>query len=61
MLRDGRLGERDEAEAPDELMALRVNDQPDAGVDIISDGEFRRQRLVFELHDALEGLERLAP
>jgi 5-methyltetrahydropteroyltriglutamate--homocysteine methyltransferase len=47
------------AELLDDAITICVNDQLDAGIDILSDGEFRRQRFVFELFDALEGLERL--
>jgi hypothetical protein len=61
MLRDGRFGERDEAELFDDLISLCVSDQLDADVDIISDGEFRRQRSVLELYGAPEELERHAP
>jgi 5-methyltetrahydropteroyltriglutamate--homocysteine methyltransferase len=61
MLRGGELGEEDAAELFDDLIALCVNEQLEAGIDILCDGEFRRQRFVFELYEALSGLERLAP
>jgi 5-methyltetrahydropteroyltriglutamate--homocysteine methyltransferase len=61
MLRNGELGEQEVAELFDDAVAICVKDQLEAGIDILSDGEFRRQRFVFELFDAIEGLERLAP
>ena len=53
------MGEQEVNELLDDAITVCVNDQLDAGIDILSDGEFRRQRFVFELFDALEGLERL--
>ena len=38
-----------------------VNDQLEAGLDVISDGELRRQRFVYEMYDRLEGIERTVP
>ena len=61
MLRDGELGERDIEELFDDALAICIGDQLEAGVDILTDGELRRQRFVFELYDALEGLERVKP
>lgn len=61
MLRDGELGEQEVAEVFDDVVAICVADQLEAGIDILTDGEFRRQRFVFELYDRLEGLERHPP
>ncbi len=61
MLRRGELGERDIEELFDDALAICIGDQLDAGVDILTDGELRRQRFVFELYDAIEGLERVEP
>ena len=61
MLRKGELGERDIEELFDDALAVCIGDQLEAGVDILTDGELRRQRFVFELYDALVGLERVPP
>ena len=34
---------------------------PVAGIDILTDGELRRQRFVYEMFDCVAGLERVAP
>jgi 5-methyltetrahydropteroyltriglutamate--homocysteine methyltransferase len=59
LAREGQMGDQEVNELLDDAVTVCVNDQLDAGIDILSDGEFRRQRFVFELFDALEGLERL--
>jgi 5-methyltetrahydropteroyltriglutamate--homocysteine methyltransferase len=59
LVREGQMGDQEVNELLDDAITICVNDQLDAGIDILSDGEFRRQRFVFELFDALEGLERL--
>jgi 5-methyltetrahydropteroyltriglutamate--homocysteine methyltransferase len=59
LMREGQMGDQEVSELFDDAVTICVNDQMEAGVDILSDGEFRRQRFVFELFDALEGLERL--
>ena len=61
MLRKGELGERDIEELFEDALAVCIGDQLDAGVDILTDGELRRQRFVFELYDLLVGLERVQP
>ena len=61
LLRRGELGERDVEELFDDALAICIADQLNAGVDILTDGELRRQRFVFELYDALEGLVRDEP
>ena len=48
MLRRGELGERDIEELFEDALTVCIGDQLDAGVDILSDGELRRQRFVFE-------------
>lgn len=60
-LRRGELGERDIEELFDDALTVCIADQLEAGVDILSDGELRRQRFVFELYRDIEGLEREAP
>jgi hypothetical protein len=37
---------------------LAIADQVEAGIDIISDGELRRQRFVYEMYDRISGIER---
>ena len=61
LLRRGELGERDIEELFDDALVICIADQIEAGVDILSDGELRRQRFVFELYESIEGLKRLEP
>jgi 5-methyltetrahydropteroyltriglutamate--homocysteine methyltransferase len=61
MARKGELGPHDVDELFDDAIQVVVNDQLDAGVDILTDGELRRQRFVYEMFDRLEGLERVNP
>ena len=61
MLSRGELGERDIEELFEDALTVCIGDQLDAGVDILTDGELRRQRFVFELYDAIEGLRRVEP
>ena len=58
-LRDGNLGPVDVEEAFDDATRLAIRDQVEAGIDVVSDGELRRMRFVFELYDRLDGLRRL--
>ena len=57
----GRVGEADIEEAFDDATRTAVADQIEAGIDVISDGELRRMRFVYEMYDRLTGLERIAP
>ena len=61
MARKGELGPQDVDELFDDAIQVVVHDQIDAGVDILTDGELRRQRFVYEMFDRLEGLERVNP
>lgn len=61
MIRDGAFGADDIAELFDDATRIVVADQIDAGVDILTDGELRRQRFVFEMFDRIEGLTRQTP
>ncbi len=61
MIRDDRFGADDIAEMFDDATRFVVADQIDAGVDIFTDGELRRQRFVFEMFDRIEGLDRTTP
>jgi len=58
-MRDEAVGEDDRDELFGDALRLAVGDQIEAGLDILSDGEVRRQRFVFEMHDRLTGLRRL--
>jgi len=60
-IRDGVMGGADIEEMFDDATRLAVADQIEAGIDIISDGELRRQRFVYEMYDRLSGLKRVAP
>lgn len=60
-IRDGSAGSDDIEEAFDDATRVVVADQIDAGVDILSDGELRRQRFVYEMYDRLRGIERVPP
>ena len=60
-MRDGQIGPDDLREALDDATRIAVLDQIEAGIDILSDGELRRQRFVYEMFDCVEGLERIAP
>lgn len=58
-IRDGRAGDEDIGEAFDDATRVVVADQIEAGVDVLSDGELRRQRFVYEMYDRLEGIARV--
>lgn len=60
-MRDGRAGADDIREALDDATRIAVLDQVEAGMDILTDGELRRQRFVYEMFDRVEGLERITP
>ena len=60
-MRAGRAGEADIEEAFDDAARTAVADQIEAGIDVVSDGELRRMRFVYEMYDRLTGLERIAP
>ncbi len=60
-MREDVFGPADIAELMEDALRIAVADQLDAGLDILSDGEVRRQRFVFGMHDRLTGLKRLEP
>lgn len=60
-MRDDAFGPADVDEVLADALTIAVADQVDAGLDILSDGEIRRQRFVYELHDRFTGLRRLEP
>lgn len=53
-----QAGPIDIAEAFEDATRLAIADQVEAGLDIVSDGELRRQRFVYEMYDRLSGLSR---
>lgn len=57
----GDAGPDDIEEAFRDATRIAITDQLDAGVDIISDGEMRRMRFVYEAFSRIEGVERVAP
>ena len=61
MMREGQLGAHDIRELMEDASRVVVADQIEAGVDVITDGELRRQRFVFEMYDRIEGLRRVPP
>ena len=60
-LRRGELGPTDVDELFRDATRAVVADQLDAGLDILSDGELRRQRFVYEMYQHIDGLERKPP
>ena len=60
-LREGALGPADIDELLEDATRIAILDQVEAGLDIISDGELRRQRFVYEMYDRLAGLKRVPP
>jgi 5-methyltetrahydropteroyltriglutamate--homocysteine methyltransferase len=61
LIRDGGFGSGDVEELYDDATRIAVADQVEAGLDVLSDGELRRQRFVFEMYDHIGGLERVPP
>jgi 5-methyltetrahydropteroyltriglutamate--homocysteine methyltransferase len=59
--RDGDFGPADLDELYEDATRIAIADQIEAGLDIISDGELRRQRFVFEVFGKLRGLKRVPP
>lgn len=60
-IRDRSFGPQDAEETLEDATRIAVADQVEAGLDVISDGELRRQRFVYEMFDRLGGLERVPP
>ncbi len=60
-MREGGAGPDDVAEALDDATRIAVLDQIEAGIDILTDGELRRQRFVYEMFDRVDGLKRIKP
>ncbi|MEM7250782.1 MAG: cobalamin-independent methionine synthase II family protein [Pseudomonadota bacterium] len=60
-IQSGAAGPLDIEEALADATRVVVADQLDAGIDVISDGELRRSRFVYEMYQHLDGLERIPP
>jgi 5-methyltetrahydropteroyltriglutamate--homocysteine methyltransferase len=60
-IREGGAGPADVEEAFEDATRIAVDDQLEAGLDVICDGEVRRNRFVYEMYDRLTGIERVAP
>lgn len=60
-IRDSGAGPADVEEAFDDATRIAVADQIEAGLDVICDGEVRRNRFVYEMYDRLSGLQRTPP
>lgn len=60
LARAGELGPHDADELFEDATRIALLDQIETGVDILTDGELRRQRFVFDVFGALSGVERVA-
>ena len=58
-IKEGTVGTLDIEEAFDDATRIVIGDQIEAGVDIISDGELRRQRFVYEMYSRIDDLQAL--
>ncbi len=61
LAREGGMGRHDLDEMIDDAIRITVADQIETGVDILSDGEIRRQRFVFDVFSHITGLDRVPP
>jgi len=60
-IRQGAFGRFDIRETLDDAVAVALDDQIRAGVDVIADGEMRRQDFIMSFYDRLAGLKPLEP
>ena len=58
---DGRFGPTDLRELYDDAVQLAVDDQVDAGVDVITDGEMRRWKFIQSFYARMTGLQSQGP
>jgi 5-methyltetrahydropteroyltriglutamate--homocysteine methyltransferase len=61
LFKPDELGEVDRRELIEDATRVVLDDQIEAGLDVLTDGELRRQRFVFEILGQLRGLERVPP
>ncbi len=59
LARAGELGPHDIDELIEDAIRIALLDQIEAGIDILTDGELRRQRFVFDVMGGLSGVERV--
>lgn len=60
-IRQGAFGRFDIRETLDDAVTVAMDDQNRAGVDVISDGEMRRQDFIMSFYDRLAGLRAVEP
>ncbi len=60
-IRQGAFGRFDIRETLDDAVTVAMDDQIRAGVDVISDGEMRRQDFIMSFYDRLAGLRAVEP
>ncbi len=60
-IRQGAFGRFDIRETLDDAVTVAIDDQVRAGVDVIADGEMRRQDFIMSFYDRLAGLKALEP
>ncbi len=60
-IRQGAFGRFDVRETLDDAVTVAMDDQVRAGVDVISDGEMRRQDFIMSFYDHLAGLRAVEP
>ena len=61
MIRDDVFGPDDTEELFDDATRIVIADQIEAGMDVLTDGELRRQRFVYEMYDGIAGITRVPP
>ena len=57
----GRFGRLDVREAVDDMVAIALRDQESAGLDVVSEGEVRRQDFIMGFYERLRGLAPVEP
>lgn len=57
----GEYGPRDVAELADDAVAIALRDQELAGVDVVTDGEMRRQDFILNFYGRMQGIEAVPP
>ena len=61
MMREDGFGPQDVEELFEDATRVVIADQIEAGVDVLTDGELRRQRFVYEMFDRVDGIARVPP
>src|SRR4030067_1551189 len=57
---EGKLGPSDIEETLKDAVNIAIMDMTEAGVDIISDGEFYRADFTWNFHERIKGLEKMS-